>query len=319
MRKQKKVLLITAKGFKREWKIKVNTRFGKKKIQFCVDEKDKIIKSVKNCTAMIGCPRYVFHQEEYNNFQHLDWIHAGGAGIENFLTKSFKKSNTTFTNGKIIQGPEVADHAVGLILSFSRNLYFVAKKIKNLPRPLELFNKKVLIIGLGGIGICIAERLAAFGCEVDGITNDMPTINAFIKKVFYDENINELVKSYDIVICSAPLTSRTEKIFSYTFFKNMKKDSIFINVSRGKLVDTKSLIRKNIYKKFRGIGLDVTDPEPLESNHPLNGANNIFITPHIAGPSDKNRERGFDLIMINLKRYFTGRELLNIVNKLKEY
>ncbi len=316
---QKKVLLITSAGFDKTWKLDINKTFGKKKIEFCVDDKSKIIQRIKHCTAMIGCPRYVFHNEEYKKFKHLDWIHAGGAGIENYLSKDFKKSNTTFTNGKIIQGPEVADHAVGLILSFTRNLYFVAKNRHDMMRPLELLKKKILILGLGGIGMCIAERLASFGSIVDGVTNDMPVMTSFINRVYYDDNLNELVKNYDIVVCSAPLTKRTKKIFTYSFFKNMKKGSIFINVSRGKLLDTGALLKNNIFKKFRGIGLDVTEPEPLKKNHPLQKANNVFITPHIAGPSDNNRERGFNLIVANLKRYFSGKELLNIVDKIREY
>ena len=99
----------------------------------------------------------------------------------------------------------------------------------------------------------------------------------------------------------------------------MKQDSIFINVSRGKIVNTSDLIKNNLYKKFRGIGLDVTDPEPLRKSHKLNKAQNIFITPHVAGPSDQNRERGYELIKLNILRYLSNKELLNVVNKNKEY
>ena len=87
------------------------------------------------------------------NFKHLEWIYAGGAGIEDFIHDKFVKSKTIFTNGKIIQGPEVADHALGLILSFTRNLYFISQgvSLSKLDRPIEIRNKKVLIIGLGGL------------------------------------------------------------------------------------------------------------------------------------------------------------------------
>ena len=99
----------------------------------------------------------------------------------------------------------------------------------------------------------------------------------------------------------------------------MKKQSIFINVSRGKLVKTDDLLKNNIFEKFRGIGLDVTEPEPLTKNHKLKKAQNVFITPHIAGLSDQNRERGFNLIKLNLHRYLNNLELLNVVNKQREY
>ena len=99
----------------------------------------------------------------------------------------------------------------------------------------------------------------------------------------------------------------------------MKNSSIFINVSRGKLLKTNDLLKNSIYKKFRGIGLDVTDPEPLNEEHLLCSASNILITPHIAGLSDKNRERGFELIKLNIHRYLHNQDLINIVDKKKEY
>ncbi|MBJ57367.1 MAG: hypothetical protein CMP24_03895 [Rickettsiales bacterium] len=316
---KKKILIITSEAFKKSWKIEIIKLFSKENIIFCKDNKSEIVKNVKSCSAMVGCPRFIFSKKEYHRFKNLEWVHAGGAGIESFLTDEFKASSTVLTNGKIIQGPEVADHAVGLILSFTRNLYFIAKSLPKLQRPLELRNKKILIIGLGGIGMCLAERLSSFGAIIDGITNDMPVMTSFINKAYYEGNINKYANKYDIIVCTAPLTKRTFGLLDYSFFSKMKQDSIFINVSRGKIVNTSDLIKNNLYKKFRGIGLDVTDPEPLRKSHKLNKAQNIFITPHVAGPSDQNRERGYELIKLNILRYLSNKELLNVVNKNKEY
>ena len=315
---KKKILVITSKGFDISWKKELTSLFGNI-IVFSSDRKSEIIKKVKECTAMIGCPRYIFSEAEYKKFEHLDWIHAGGAGIENFLSKEFKKSRASFTNGKIIQGPEVADHAVALILGFTRNLFLIAKSHPILERPLELKDKKVLIIGLGGIGMCLAERLNSFGAKVDGITNDMPIMTNFIKNVYYEAKINNLANQYHIIACTAPLTTVTNSMLDFKFFKKMKKGSIFINVSRGKIVKTQDLLKDNLYKKFRGIGLDVTDPEPLEKKHIFYKAKNIFISPHVAGPSDMNRHRGYNLIKLNITRYLKQKSLINVVDKEKEY
>ena len=76
---------------------------------------------------------------------------------------------------------------------------------------------------------------------------------------------------------------------------------------------------EKLYKKFRGIGLDVTEPEPLVEDHLLYSATNVLITPHIAGLSDNNRKRGFNLIKLNIHRYLHNENLLNIVDKKKEY
>ena len=319
--KNNNILIIKAPHFKSEWERQIKLISKKAKFLFIEDQKDKILKNVKKTNAMIGCPRYVFKNENFNYFKHLKWIHAGGAGIEQFISREFSNSKIIFTNGKIIQGPEVADHALGLILIFSRNLYTIAGNINStkISRPIEIKDKKILIIGMGGIGICIAERLKSFGASIDGISNDLVPMVSFINKIYYSDNISAIAKNYDIIVCAAPLTKKTEYILNYNFFKKMKTNSIFINVSRGKLVQTKDLIKNNIYKKFRGIGLDVTDPEPLSETNVLKKAPNVFITPHIAGLSDNNRFRGFELIKENIRRYIVGEKLLNIVDKEREY
>ena len=271
LKNNKNILIITTHSFKKEWKKEIKAISKKNKILFIEDDKEKIIQNVKKANAMIDCPRYVFKNEKFSYFKHLEWIHAGGAGIEEFISNKFSKSKIIFTNGKIIQGPEVADHALGLILSFTRNLYPISQNINlsKIDRPIEIRNKKILIIGLGGIGVNTAERLRAFGAHIDAISNDLIPMMSFINKIYLSDNIGAIAKNYDIIVCAAPLTRKTKHMLDYNFFKQMKKNSIFINVSRGKIVKTKDLIKNNIYKKFRGIGLDVTDPEPLDENNIL--------------------------------------------------
>ena len=88
------------------------------------------------------------------------------------------------------------------------------------------------------------------------------SISNEVNSFFSIQRLNKISKNYDVIISAAPLTLKTKKIFDYEFFKSMKKNSIFVNISRGKLVDTKALQKKNIHKKFLGLGLDVTYPEP---------------------------------------------------------
>ena len=74
-----------------------------------------------------------------------------------------------------------------------------------------------------------------------------------------------------------------------------------------------------MFKKFKGVGLDVTDPEPLPQSNILKSAENVLITNHSAGLSDKNRSRSYHLIEINIKRYILNRPLLNIVDKKRGF
>ena len=149
------------------------------------DRRDSILAKINGVNAIIGCPRSVFDDEIILAAgESLRWIHNPGAGIEHFLTDGLINSDIVFTNGKIIQGTECADHAIGLLLSLTRNIVRTLKAEygSRLPRPIELLNKKAVIIGVGGIGMCIAERLSAFGVDVTGVDDQYVPMLSFFKK-----------------------------------------------------------------------------------------------------------------------------------------
>ena len=102
-------------------------------------------------------------------------------------------------------------------------------------------------------------------------------------------------------------------------FDLLKKGSYFIAVSRGKLYDTSALVRALDSRRLAGAGLDVTDPEPLPKGHSLWKFDNVIITPHIAGRSDKDRARMVGTIQENIRRFCDGRPLINVVDKQKGY
>jgi phosphoglycerate dehydrogenase-like enzyme len=102
-------------------------------------------------------------------------------------------------------------------------------------------------------------------------------------------------------------------------FELMKKGSYFIAVSRGKLYSTEALVKALDSKHLAGAGLDVTDPEPLPKGHALWKFDNVLITPHIAGGSDRVQERRMALLKENLRRFAAGEPLLHVVDKQKGY
>ena len=162
----------------------------------------------------------------------LEWVHNPGAGIEYLLTESLINSNIIFTNGKLIQGTECADHAMALLLSLTRNIVRTLKfaKSSDMPRPIELLNKKALVIGVGGIGLGIAERLTAFGVEVTGVDDDYIPMLSFLKKTARFEDLPNLVGSADFIFMSAPHTLKTNKVIDKNLLMSFKKNSYFVNV-----------------------------------------------------------------------------------------
>ena len=102
-------------------------------------------------------------------------------------------------------------------------------------------------------------------------------------------------------------------------FELMKKNSYFIAVSRGAIYDMGGLVKALDEQRLAGAGVDVTDPEPLPPDHPLWKFDNVIITPHIAGRSDRDRERMVGTVKENIRRFVAGKPLLNVVDKAKGY
>ena len=196
-----------------------------------------------------------------------------------------------------------------------------------MPRPIELRGKKGLVFGGGGIGVNVAERLVAFGVEVSIVDNELVNMFSFVKNQYFVDQISEAVGSADAVICCAPLTTKTHKIFDKHLIARFKKGSYFINVSRGKLADTEALLYGLDREILAGVGLDVTDPEPLPKKHELMNYKNVIISGHTAGLSEHNRERSRKLIIKTLNAFWpekpsltrlTSKQSTNPMNKIAD-
>ncbi|MEP1092731.1 MAG: D-2-hydroxyacid dehydrogenase [Rhizobiaceae bacterium] len=285
------------------------------------DECEAILENVDGVHGILGCPRHHFTEELVSrNNGALRWLHVGGAGVEQFMIERVVTSDIVLTNGQILQGPECADHALALLLCLSRNLKRVITKAPTPhPRPIELRGKSAVIVGVGGIGMLIAERLNAFGVRVTGVDADLiPMLSTFERTVTVDR-LNDVVGEADFVLCAAPHTATSNPLFDEAFFNCVKMGAYFVNVSRGRLVDTDALVAALVDGRVGAAGLDVTDPEPLPENHPLTKMENVVVSPHIAGLSDLNRGRTFDLMEENVRRFISGEPLLNVVNKTLGY
>ena len=256
----------------------------------------------------------------------LRWIQSNSAGVEGFLGfPQLRGSDVVLTNAKIIQGPEIADHALGLLLNFTRNLKAFNAKMpegwdttRELPM-IELAGKTALVVGLGGIGTQIAQRAAAFGMTVIATDpKDIP-MHRDVAYVGKPDEFEDLLPRADVVFSAVPHTPATEGMFGARQFELMKEGVYFINISRGKVVETDALVAALGSGKVRAAGLDVTDPEPLPTDHPLWTMPNVTITPHVATVSDRIGERRMQLLRDNIVRFATGRPLRNVVDKRVRY
>ncbi|HXK01113.1 MAG TPA: D-2-hydroxyacid dehydrogenase [Verrucomicrobiae bacterium] len=284
-------------------------------------DRSKVAAQLADADGVIG----PFDLKLLSGAPKLKWIQSESAGVENFtFLPGFAQSKIVLTNNKILQGPEIADHALGLLLALTRGIAIAARggseewNQRNY-HPIELRGKTAVIVGVGGIGTQIALRLHASGMTVIGVDpKDFP-YNTYLARTVAPDRLDSVLPEADVVFISAPLTPRSRKMMGPREFELMKPNSYFIAVSRGGIYDTDALVKALDSKRLAGAGLDVTDPEPLPKGHPLWKFPNVLITPHIAGRSDGENARYEALYIENLKRFAAGEPLLNVVDKEKGY
>ena len=129
----------------------------------------------------------------------------------------------------------------------------------------------------------------------------------------------ETVGEADFVVNALPLTDKTNGLIDSRFFDALRPGAYYISVGRGKTTVTDDLIAALNDGTLAGAGLDVTDPEPLPSDHPLWAAKNVVITPHIAGRNVDSVQRTLIIARENLRRYVQGEKLLSVVDIERGY
>ena len=287
--------------------------------------KANVMQEIGDADAFIGN----ISPAEVRAGKNLKWVQVMSAGVENVLFMSggsdLRDSNIVLTNNKIVQGPEIADHAMAMLLLLSRNLrkYIADDQQENWDGRrydgIELNGKNAVVIGVGGIGMQIATRAWAFGMNVVGVDPEDKPFSPFLKKVVKPDQLDEVLPQADVVFISTPHTEKSHKMMGAHEFELLKPHSYFVAVSRGGIYDMGGLVKALDSKVLAGAGVDVTDPEPLPKGHPLWKFNNVVITPHIAGRSDRDNERMVGTIKENIKRFVDGKPLLNVVDKQKGY
>jgi phosphoglycerate dehydrogenase-like enzyme len=169
----------------------------------------------------------------------------------------------------------------------------------------DLDGKTVLIVGHGSIGRALAMRLEPFGARVVGIARHARQGAEPL------EALPRLLPHADVVVDLLPLTAATQQFVDADFLARMKPGALFVNAGRGGTVDTNALLDALRAGSIRA-ALDVTDPEPLPSDHPLWRAPNVLITPHIAGTVAHWESRAYRFAGDQIRRYAAGQPMLGV-------
>jgi len=261
--------------------------------------------------------------------KNLRWVQQGSAGVEQitYLPELQQNDQIVLTNMKRMFAPPIADHVMAMILSLTRSLPHYQDLMKerrwgkgpDAPYQGELQGKTMLIVGLGGNGAETARRAHAFGMRVLATDPKEMAVPLYVARLEKPDHLGALLPAADVVVLAAPLTPLPQGLFGSAQFSLMKEGSIFINIARGREVDTTALLQALESKRLQGVGLDVTDPEPLPPDHPLWKESRVIVTPHVSGQSPGTRERTRRLFLENMRRFANGEPLLNVVDKRAGY
>jgi phosphoglycerate dehydrogenase-like enzyme len=257
----------------------------------------------------------------------LRWVQCPSAGVEGYMFPELVNNDRiVLTNAQRLYAPEIADQAMGYLLSITRSLpHFMEQQHQGAfdrrqEVPLdELQGKTMVIIALGGIGTEVARRANAFGMRVLATDPKVVDKPEFVAELHKPADLHQLLPQADVLVSAVPITPVTRKMIGEREFRLLKPTCILINVSRGGVVDTDALVRALQEKRIAAAGLDVTDPEPLPKGHPLWQMSNVMLTPHTAGQSPGGRRRLHELFRENLRRFAAGETLKNVVDKQAGY
>ena len=231
------------------------------------------------------------------------------AGINHLPQEELEARGVAVTNASGVHGPNIAEQVVGNILVFVRNLHVGWERQKNHEWrhyqgfPQELSDSTVTVVGLGAIGEAIVERLEPFGPHLIGIRYS-PEKGGPTDEVlgFDDADVHDALSRTDYLVLACPLTETTRGLVGEAELNTLPTEAVLVNIGRGPVIDTEALTDAVKDNAIRGAALDVTDPEPLPSDHDLWRMGNVHITPHNSGYTPQYYPRVADILARNLEQ-----------------
>jgi phosphoglycerate dehydrogenase-like enzyme len=269
--------------------------------------------------------------EQLANCRNLKWIHTPTAAVHQFLFPALANSDVVLTNSTEVHGPVVAEHVIALIFALAKKIPQAATLQKKHEwgketiwskgtHPKEISGATLGLVGLGSIGRRVARMASALGMRVLAVREHVEKEKPQgVDAVFSSSQLDEVLRQSDFIVLAAPLTAETTKLIDAKRLAVMKGDCYLINVGRGPQVDEMALSEALRSRRIAGAALDVFEQEPLPADSPLWDIENLLITPHTAGITDKLWARHYENFSGNLRRYLAKQPLQYVVDKHKGY
>lgn len=274
--------------------------------------------------------------------KRLRWVQSPTASLEHYLFPALIEHSCELTNMRGLFSDVIADHVMGLVLCFARNLHvYIRQQLQGQWAPVgdagmvadfvsapgrvssvdrahqHLSDLTLGVVGVGQIGSEICRRAQAFGMRVLGVDPVNRSVPGVIAEVWDMPRLSELLATADYVVIAAPHTPETERLFRRETLQQMRRSAVIINIGRGAIVDLTDLAASLQAGVIAGAALDVCEVEPLPSDHPLWRMPNVIITPHVAAASPRVAERHLQTLLENTRRFVANQPFLTPVDKRK--
>lgn len=278
---------------------------------------------VRDADIMIGWSRSM-QEEVLAADSKIKWIQAWSAGVDKMPLRELEEKGIQLTNASGVHSVPITEHIFAMILAFNRNLHLAIRQQSNNKWDTsgtftELAGKTIVIVGVGQIGSHTARVAQAFGMRTVGVRNTGKS-DPNVESMYKVDQLDEALAQGDYIVNILPLTDETRGLFNTARFSAMKDSAFFVNVGRGQTVATDDMVQALQSGGLAGAGLDVFEEEPLPADHPLWNLDNVIMTPHMAGDTDRYGERAVEIFLENLKHYVNGEPLSrNVIDYSKSY
>ena len=256
----------------------------------------------------------------YGKAPRLRWLQAMAAGVDWVFIPELPM-HVVVTRVPGIFGPWMAEYVLGWCTFVTQRVetYRAAQRDRRwieTTLPARLRGTTMAIVGMGDIGRTIARAAAALGVRVVGVSRGGAAVKG-VARVYRTRDLPRALRDADWVALAVPLTDATRGLIDADALAAMKPSAWLLNVARGPVVDEAALVDALRRRAIAGAILDVFATEPLPTEHPLWGLDNVIVTPHISGPSTPDEMA--PVFSDNLARFLAGRPLRHVVDRRRGY
>lgn len=291
---------------------------GHQTVHYLGNSKEEILEEIKSVDGIVIRSKIRLDADVLSHAHQLKFIARAGAGMENIDVEYAGSRGIICINSPEGNRDAVGEHIIGMLLMLFNRLKIADQEVRKgiwlraENRGVELMGKTVGIVGYGNNGTALAKKLAGFGCRILAYDKYKSNFgNEFVEEV----NMDTIFQEADILSLHIPLTEETYHLVNDTFIEQFQKPFYFVNAARGKIVQTSSVVKALQTGKIIGACIDVLEYEAVsfeeieaqrlpDDFHYLIQAENVILTPHIAGWTHESNYKLSNVLYQKIKQKF---------------